>query len=115
MPDPITAYIAAFPPETRRQLDEIRAIIRENAPEAIECITYQMPTYKMGQPVVYFAGYAKHIGFYPTPSAIRAFEPELTEYKWSKGAIQFPLSKPLPKELIASITRFRVAEVNSKK
>ena len=106
----IDEYIAAFPPEVRDILIHIRETILLAAPEAIETISYQMPTYKLKHNLVHFAAYKNHIGFYPTPSAVEAFKNELTPFKVSKGAIQFQFTEPIPYDLISRITRFRVDE-----
>lgn len=108
--NPIEQYIAGFDGQVRTKLEEIRAIIRAAAPDAQEVISYQMPAYKQGGILVYFAGYAKHVGFYPTGSGIAAFERRFTPYKWSKGAVQFPLDQPLPADLITEIVHFRMRE-----
>lgn len=108
--DPIDEYIATFPPETQKLLTEIRKIIAQAAPEATEKISYAMPTFYLKGNLVHFAGYKNHIGFYPAPSGITAFQEELSGYKNSKGAIQFPLDKPLPQELISRIVKFRAEE-----
>ncbi len=76
-----------------------------------ETISYQMPTFTLHGNLVHFAAHKNHIGFYPTPSGIRNFQDEFTDYKWSKGAVQFPLDRPIPFELIARIVRFRVEEM----
>jgi uncharacterized protein YdhG (YjbR/CyaY superfamily) len=106
----IGKYIAGFPAETRRLLEQLRAMVRKAAPEAEEVISYGMPAYKYHGIVLYFAGYNHHIGFYPTSSAIEAFKKELSVYKGAKGSVQFPLDKPLPADLIKRIVRFRVQE-----
>jgi len=106
----IDEYIATFAPETREILQTLREAIRESAPDATEKISYQMPTFVLHGNLVHFAAYSNHIGFYPTPSGISAFQRELTEYKWSKGAVQFPIDKPLPYELIGKIVRYRADE-----
>lgn len=106
----IDDYIATFTPETREILQTLRGVIRESAPDATEKISYQMPTFALHGNLVHFAAYAKHIGFYPTSSGINAFQQELSAYKWSKGAVQFPIDKPLPYELISKIVRYRAAE-----
>lgn len=104
-------YITEFPPEIQDKLNQIRKVIRENAPDAVESIAYGMPAYKLNKkPLVYFAGYAKHIGFYATPSGHSAFEVQLSQYKQGKGSVQFPLDQPVPLDLIAEIVRFRVSE-----
>jgi uncharacterized protein YdhG (YjbR/CyaY superfamily) len=107
----VDSYIKSFPEDVQVLLQQIRAIIRENAPEAEESIAYQMPAYKSaGKPLVYFAGYKNHIGFYATPSGHSIFEKELSKYKQGKGSVQFPLDKPLPFDLIARIVRYRMEE-----
>lgn len=103
-------YIAAFPVSTQDHLAQMRETIREAAPEAKEIISYGMPAYRMKRVLVYFAGCAKHIGFYPTSSGIASFKQELSAYKGAKGSVQFPLSEPLPLDLITRIVRFRLAE-----
>jgi uncharacterized protein YdhG (YjbR/CyaY superfamily) len=107
-PSNVNEYIAAFPESTQKQLEEIRAIIRKAAPKAEEVISYGMPGYKVHGLLVWFAGYAKHIGFYPSGSGIEAFKDVLGGYTFSKGAVQFPLGKPLPKKLITEMVKFRV-------
>ncbi len=106
----IDAYIASFPAEIQSQLQAIRAVIRAAAPGAEEKISYQMPTFTLKGNLVHFAAYKNHIGFYPTPSAIQAFQAELSIYKGAKGSVQFPIDQPLPLELISKIVAYRVAE-----
>jgi len=106
-PENIDQYIANFPVATQKLLLQIRETIHKAVPEAKEVISYGMPAFKQNMVLVYFAGYAKHIGFYPTGSGIEAFKEEFTPYKWSKGAVQFPLDKPLPLDLITRITKFK--------
>ena len=106
--DNIDAYIASFPESTQALLQSLRQIISRNAPAATEKISYGMPCFFLHGNLVYFAGYKNHIGFYPTGSGIEAFKHKLDKYKWSKGAIQFPLDKPLPVKLISDIVKFRV-------
>ena len=106
----IDEYIAQFPADVQGKLIEFRRVIIEAAPDATEKITYEMPTFFLHKNLVRFAAFKNHIGFYPAPSGIEAFKDELTAYKTSKGAIQFPIDKPLPLDLIARITAFRVAE-----
>ena len=106
----IDAYIASFPEETQALLEAMRATIRAAAPEAEEKISYQMPTFFLKGNLVHFAAAKHHIGFYPAPSGIAAFKDELSMYKGSKGAVQFPMDQPLPLDLVGRIVRFRVAE-----
>jgi uncharacterized protein YdhG (YjbR/CyaY superfamily) len=103
-------YIAQFPASTQQLLQELRVWIREAAPEAEECISYNMPAYMWNGPLVYFAGYKNHIGFYPTGSGMAAFAERFSAYKTSKGAVQFPLNQPLPKVLIQEITQYRLEQ-----
>lgn len=110
----IDAYISSFPTEVQEKLNLIRLAIKEEAPQAEEKFSYQMPTFAYYGNLVHFAAYSKHIGFYPAPSGIEVFKEELKEYKGAKGSVQFPLSKPIPYELIRKIVRFRVEE-NEKK
>jgi uncharacterized protein YdhG (YjbR/CyaY superfamily) len=106
----IDMYIAEFPKETQLILEEFRATIQNAAPEAEEIISYQMPAFKYHGILVYFAAYKNHIGFYPTGSAIAAFQKEIAEYKSAKGSVQFPINKPMPFDLITKIVKFRVNE-----
>ena len=107
----VNDYIATFPAETQVILGKIRNIIHSLAPQAEESISYGMPGYKVnGKPLVYFAGYKKHIGIYATPSAHLAFSKELAEYKQGKGSVQFPLDKPMPYELIKQMVEFKLKE-----
>jgi len=111
----VDAYIATFPESTQLILRKVRSIIKNSAPEAIENIAYGMPAYKIkGKPLVYFAGYKNHIGFYATPTGHEAFAEELSKYKQGKGSVQFPLSAPIPYDLIKRIVEFRVKENQEK-
>ncbi len=106
----IDEYIAEFPPETQKVLEELRALIRAAAPDATETISYAIPTFDLNGHLVHFAGYERHIGFYPTGSGVAAFKEELQPYKSGKGSVRFPLGRPLPTGLIRRIVEFRVAE-----
>jgi uncharacterized protein YdhG (YjbR/CyaY superfamily) len=109
-PHNIDEYIEGFPSDVRQILQELRQTIKKTAPNAEEKISYQMPSFFLNGVLVYFAAYKNHIGFYPTPSGIANFKEELSAYKNSKGAVQFPMDKPLPIELITRIVKFRVKE-----
>jgi len=109
-PSSIEQYISTFQPEIQVLLEQMRTAIKLAAPNAEEAISYAMPTYRLKGNLVHFAAYANHIGFYPAPSGIESFKKELSVYKSSKGAVQFPINKPLPLELIAKIVKFRVVE-----
>ena len=110
VPQTIDEYIAGFPDDVQQILQQIRQTIREAAPDAQEAISYQMPTFKLHGNLVHFAAFKKHIGFYPDPSGIEAFKDELAPYANSKGAVQFPLAKPVPYELISRVVTYRVEE-----
>jgi len=107
----VDEYIAVFPTKVQRLLKQLRKKIKAAAPEAEETISYGMPAYKyMGRPLVYFAGFENHIGFYATPTGNIIFKKELAVYKTGKGSIQFPIDKSLPLALITKIVQYRVAE-----
>jgi uncharacterized protein YdhG (YjbR/CyaY superfamily) len=107
----IDEYIAEFPSATQEALQELRALIRAAAPGATETISYAIPTFDLGgRHLVHFAGYAKHIGFYPVPSGMEAFKEELQPYRSGKGSAQFPIGQPLPTDLIRRIVEYRVEE-----
>jgi len=107
----IDDYIIQFPPEVRVRLELIRDAIRQIAPEAVEGIAYGMPAYKLNKrPLVYFAAFEHHIGFYATPSGHKEFAADLSKYKQGKGSVQFPHKLPLPLELIERMILFRVDE-----
>ena len=111
----IDEYIAEFPRETQDVLEQLRALIGESAPAATETISYAIPTFDLGgRHLVHFAGYERHVGFYPTGSGIATFADELAPYKRGKGSVQFPLGRPLPTDLIRRIVEFRVAESTGK-
>jgi len=111
----VDAYIATQPPETRRALEELRACIWKAAPGISEQMNYNIPAFvlvpggKRDQQVM-IAGYQKHVGFYPGPDVIDAFADQLVEYKFAKGSVQFPLSKPIPKTLIVSMVKYRLSQ-----
>ncbi|MFZ1265437.1 MAG: DUF1801 domain-containing protein [Anaerolineae bacterium] len=111
----IGEYIAEFPPETQKVLEELRALIKASAPDATETISYAIPTFDLnGKHLVHFAGYAGHVGLYPAPSGLEAFKKDLKPYKSGKGSVQFPLGQPLPKDLIRRIVEFRVEQSTGK-
>jgi uncharacterized protein YdhG (YjbR/CyaY superfamily) len=109
-PKNVDEYILSFPKETQKILKQLRASIKKAASQSHEVISYSMPAFKLNGILVWYAAYQTHIGFYPTPSPIKIFRNELTAYKTSKGAIQFPIDKPLPLTLITKIVKFRVNE-----
>ena len=113
-PKNIDEYIAGFPRDVQEILQEIRVNIKKAAPDAEEAIKYQVPTFVLNGNLVHFAAFQKHIGFYPTPSAIQEFKDELSSYESAKGSVQFPLDKSVPFSLIRKIVKFRVMETRAK-
>lgn len=108
----IDAYIAGFAPATQERLEQLRALVHELVPAATETISYAIPTFDLhGKHLVHFAGFAKHIGFYPTPTGMEEFKDDLARYKTGKGSVQFPLDQPLPVDLIRRIVEYRIGEV----
>ncbi len=107
----VEEYVAALDKTPKQRLQELRKIIREAAPEAEEVISYSIPAFKSsGALLVWYAAFKEHIGFYPKASGIAAFKSELARYKTSKGAIQFPITKPIPASLVKKIVKFRVRQ-----
>ena len=105
----IDEYIAGFPANIQKLLQQVRNTIKKAAPGAEEAIKYAIPTFTLnGGNLVHFAAFKNHIGFYPTPHGIEAFEKELSAYKGAKGSVQFPLDHPMPLELISKIVKYRV-------
>ncbi|MBP7831757.1 MAG: DUF1801 domain-containing protein [Candidatus Pacebacteria bacterium] len=107
-------YIASYPKEVQALLKKVRATIKKAAPKAEEKIGYGIPTFTLNGNLVHFGGFKTHIGFFPGPAGITAFEKDLAKYKTTKGTIQFPLDKPLPLGLIAKIVKFRVKQNTEK-
>jgi uncharacterized protein YdhG (YjbR/CyaY superfamily) len=113
-PQTVAEYINAAPEEARKKLREMRACLRNAVRGAEESLKWGMPSYSLTRILFSFAGYKHHIGFYPTPGAVKAFAKELANFKTAKGSIQFPLDKPLPLPLIRKIAAFRIRELNEK-
>ena len=109
-PKDVDDYIAHFPGSTQKLLSQVRATIKKAAPDAEEIISYQMPAYKYHGMLVFFAGYENHIGFYPAPAGIAAFNKELSRYKAAKGSVQFPLDQALPLKLVTKIVLYRLKQ-----
>lgn len=106
----IDEYISTFPKETQIVLEEIRKTIKEEAPNAIEKISYGMPTFYLNGNLVHFAAFKNHIGIFPAPSGINAFEKELSKYKTGKGTLRFKYDEEIPYDLIRKVIKFRVKE-----
>jgi len=114
-PGNIDDYIAGFPENIQEVLEQIRATIKKAAPDANETISYAIPTFTLNGNLVHFAAFKNHIGFYPAPAGIEAFEKELSAYKTGKGSVQFPLDQPMPLRLITQIVQYRVLKNLEKK
>ncbi len=106
----VDAYKAGFPPEIQDIIEQTRKTILEAAPGATETISYQIPAYTLCGMLVYFGAFKKHLGFYPRITGIDSFKDELSQFKGAKGSVQFPYNQPIPYDLIARITKFRVEE-----
>lgn len=109
-------YIANQPKELQEVLQELRSIIKEAAPDSIEVLNYKVPSFTLVQggkrdQQIMMAGYSNFVGFYPFPTTIAEFSNELKDYKQGKGSVQFPLDKPLPKDLIIRMVKFRREEI----
>ncbi len=113
--DTIDQYISEQAVEVQPLLEKIRDTIRAAAPNAVEKMSWQMPTFWQDENLIHFAAFKKHIGIYPGGEATSVFADKLTEYKTAKGTIQLPLSQPMPYDLIGDITRWRVQQVSVKK
>lgn len=107
-------YLAGFSGEVRARLDRMRELVHAAAPDAVEGLSYGLVGYKLhGKPLVYFGGFAKHIGFYATPNGHEAFAADFAGYKQGKGSVQFPLTQPLPEDLVRRVVAYRVSQVES--
>jgi hypothetical protein len=109
-PNSIQEYFSWFPPEIQAKLQQMREILQQALPEAVEVISYHMPAFKTTEVLVYYAAAKSHLGFYPTSSGVINFKEELAGYVTSKGAIQFSYGEDLPEQLIVAIAKFRALE-----
>lgn len=108
-------YITSFPEGTAELLQELRETIQATVPEAVEVISYSMPAFKArGKMLAWFAGYERHIGFYPGAAGLAALHKEVSVYKNGKGSVQFPLDQPLPTNLIKALLSFKLQEIAEK-
>ena len=106
----IDAYIALQASAVQPMLQRIRAIVREEAPDAAEAISYRMPAFKQGGVLVYFAAFKKHIGIYPPVTADQALIASLAPFRGPKGNLSFRLDQPMPYELIAHVAEALAAQ-----
>lgn len=107
-------YISSFPENIQKILNKVRETIKKAAPKATEAISYGIPTFKLNGNLVHFGGYKEHIGFYPAPQGINQFKNELAKYQSGKGTIKFPISDPIPYNLITKVVKFRVEQNTNK-
>ncbi|MGD9711736.1 MAG: iron chaperone [Thermomicrobiales bacterium] len=114
--DQVDGYIANFPADVQERLEQIRRVIRSVAPDAQETISYAIPAYKThGKPLIYFAGYAKHIGVYPLPEAPGPeLAKEIAPFTTGKGTLQFPHREPLPLDLIRRVVESRLRQLSGR-
>lgn len=114
-PENIDEYIATFPENTQKLLQQVRTSIKKVVPAVEETISYGIPTFTLnGGYLIYFAGYKNHISLYPAPRGNELFKEELSAYKGGKGTVQFSLDKPMPFNLITRIVKFRIKENEAK-
>ena len=107
----VNSYISSQDPKVQIVLNKLRKIINTLAKESVESMSYGMPGYKLnGKPLIYFGAFKKHIGVYPTPSGIEAFQKDLSPYKSAKGSVQFPLDSPFPYDLFEKILKYKILE-----
>ena len=114
VPETVDQYIAAFPADVKKRIQQLRKTIKAAAPKADELISYQMPGYKYFGMLVYFAAYKNHIGFYPGAGGVLEFYKKLSSFKSAKGSVQFPNDRPIPYEVISKIVKFRVKQNEEK-
>ena len=114
VPETVDQYIAAFPADVKKRMQQLRKTIKAGAPNADELISYQMPGYKYFGMLVYFAAYKNHIGFYPGAGGLLEFYKELSSFKSAKGSVQFPHDEPIPYDIISKIVKFRVKQNEEK-
>lgn len=109
----IDEYQAAFEEPQRSLMQQLRQAILQAAPSATEEISYNMPSFRKGKPVCYYAAYKHHIGFYPTPGPIKELKDELKDYVFSKGAVQFPVTRKIPVTLVKKLVKARLKQIGS--
>ena len=107
----IDEYIARFPGDVQKILQNIRALIKEAVPDAEEKISYQIPTFTLnGNYLIYFAAFKNHVSIYPAPRGTEKFKKELAAYEGGKGTVRFPFDEPIPYGLIKRIVKFKLKE-----
>lgn len=113
MTETIDAYLNQFDGVVRARLEEMRQVIKSEAPEAVESLSYGLIGYKLqGKPLVYTGGFTHHVGFYATPNGHEAFAEDFAKYKQGKGSVQFPNDQPLPVELVRRVVAYRIGQIS---
>lgn len=112
----IDEYIARFPEPTRERLSRVRAVVHAAAPEAVETISYEIPTFDLGgRHLIHFAGYEHHIGLYPVPTGVEGIEEDLAPFRSGSATSRFPLDEPLPDDLIRRIVEYQVRRLERRR
>ncbi len=109
-PTTIDEYIAGYPPDVQAILKKVRATIKTAAPDAVEAIKYQIPTFVLNGNLVSFAAYQRHIGLYPIPAGTQKFQKAIAVYRAAKSTLRFPLDEPIPYDLISQLVKYLVKE-----
>jgi uncharacterized protein YdhG (YjbR/CyaY superfamily) len=107
-PKDMDEYIAGYPRDVQKLLQQVRRTIKKAAPGAVETIKYQIPTFTLNGNLISFAAYKNHIGIYPAPRGVPEFAAELSAYAGEKSTLRLPLDQPIPVDLISRIVKFRV-------
>lgn len=111
-PSTVDEYINQFDREVKERLLKLRKLIRSEAPDAVEALSYGLVGYKLNKkPLVYFGGFTNHVGFYATPNGHDAFREDFAKYKQGKGSVQFPNDQPLPLDLVKRVVDYRKEQV----
>lgn len=112
----VDEYLSSFPKEIQKVLKQVRETIKKTAPQAEEKISYGVPSFTLnGKQLIYFAGFKKHIGVYPSPVTVDTFKKDFSKYKTGKGSVQLPLDQPMPLTLITKIVKYRIKKLAEEK
>ena len=107
----VDSYISRYEGVVKERLEQMRALVRHEAPDATEALSYGLVGYKLNnKPLVYFGGFDKHTGFYATPNGHEQFKKQFAPYKQGKGSVQFPHDQPLPLTLIKDVIKYRIEQ-----
>ena len=107
----VEGYVASFPAAVQERLEALRDTVRSVVPEAVESISYGMPTYRVdGRALVHVAAWAGFISVYPAPEGDAAFRKELAPYRATRATVRFPLDQPLPLDLFRRLVELLLAQ-----